>query len=144
MSSLCRKIVFLTFVITTQAFTAKKDFHSAITHEVKLDKKNENEQVKRLTFKILPEKDHLIVTESAPWEFKIIDATDGVDIKKRSWSGLSFVKSIKDTLSHSFLVTVKDDSIKPAKLTYSFTTFLCTSDKTLCYREIRKNSVIIN
>ena len=116
-----------TLLISSVAFGFGKPEHST----VEVTNQKDGESV-AFTFKIKAKTDH-VITFDAPWQLEIKDH-----------NGLKFseTKLKKDKMDEKLpgyvVKTTGTPSTAKGELEYRLTSFICTADKTKCYREVHK------
>lgn len=105
------------------AYGFGKPQHSAVEVDVKDDAGG-----KQFVLKVKPNSD-MVVTLDAPWKLEV-KGHEGLAFAKTT-----FNKADMDDKLPGFVVTGKTDKAK-GDLEYSLTSFICTKDKTQCFREV--------
>ena len=97
-------------------------------------KKDDGKKAVTFEFKIVPN-DGMVVTFDAPWKLDIKDK-DGLAVFEKASLG----KPDMDEKLPGFIVTSKPNAGSKGKLEYTLVAFICTKDKTACYREVHKGA----
>lgn len=116
---------FSTLMLATTAVAAEPALHSKvdITTAPKADSLE-------LTFKVLPT-DGLHINLDGPWKLEIKSA-DGLVFEKTTF----VKKDLKEDLTGFVVSTKGAPAKKSGELEYSLVSFVCTNDKTACYRDV--------
>jgi len=81
-------------------------------------------------FKVVPN-ENLIVTLDAPWKFVVSE------VKGATFSETTLKKEQLDQTMPGYKI-VSSKNEKSGSFKYKLTSFVCTKDKTSCYREVHK------
>jgi hypothetical protein len=117
------------FAIVMLTGAAKKPEHSSIDFS---SAKLANGEV-QLQFKVVPNKG-LTVTTDAPWKLEISEV-EGLTLASKS-----FDRTKLDEKLPGFVVSAGKPAAATGKLTYKMISFVCTENKTQCYREVHENT----
>ena len=111
-------------VASTGALAASAPEHS----KVAITQKKEGDGLS-LTFKVEPNTG-MNITLDAPWKLAL-------EAKDLSFAKTSLAKSDMDTALPGFVVkTMAKPAASQGQLKYTLTAFICTKEKTQCYREV--------
>lgn len=112
------------FSITVYATSGKA------TIEVTAAKSGDNVKVQ---FKTIPAAG-LAINDEGPWKLEIKSATGlkpaATEVKRADW---------KKEIAGFDVVATPDKGAKKAQIHYKMTTFVCTKDKSQCFREVVEN-----
>jgi len=122
--------IVLAMLLSAQAFAFGEPTHS----KVEVTTKEEGKKV-TFSFKVVPNKD-MVITLDAPWKFEIKDKAAGLKFAKESMG-----KPEMDDKLPGYVVTSSEAAAKSdGEVEYSLVSFICTADKTACYREVHKGT----
>lgn len=94
------------------------------------------------TFKVIPNPDMAATFDDAPWSLTFKDAKglkfDGVQTDAKNTAKFSHDKLDRSIPGYKVKATAAG---KSGKMKYEFHTFVCTKEKTRCYREVHKGDM---
>ena len=116
--------------VAAPAFAVGAELHSSI--DVKTAREKDGKLT--FTFKVVPG-DKMVINNDGPWK---------LDIKKSE--GITFSTTtlpkaeMKESIPGFTLTSAAPPAAKSGKVEYQMVAFVCTKDKTLCYRDVHKTT----
>lgn len=124
----------ITFLLGSLGLMPITAFAEAKHSEVIATASKAGDQV-AIEFKIkFPE--HIAINHDGPWSLVFTKAPE-LKFSKAKWD----LKDLSDSLPGFKVTTSEKPKAKAGTADYTATVFVCTKDKTQCYREVHKGSV---
>ncbi len=129
MKTICKALVLGFCVWSFSPFTAKAEGKAAGKATVEVTALSQPDSRVQFTFKTVPHGD-LVVNKEGPWKLEIISSGkiqfDKKELKRPDW---------KEDIA-GFLLTSAPSKTKSEKIKYKLVAFVCTKDKSQCFREV--------
>lgn len=129
MKTICKAIVLGFSLWSLSPFTAMATSKAASKATVEVTALGQPDNRVQFTFKTIPSGD-LVVNKDGPWKLEIISSGkiqfDKKELKRADW---------KEDISGFSLISTPA-KIKSEKIKYKLVAFVCTKDKSQCFREV--------
>lgn len=129
MKTICKAIALGFSLWSLSPFTAMATGKAASKATVEVTALGQPDSRVQFTFKTVPSGD-LVVNKDGPWKLEIISSGkiqfDKKELKRADW---------KEDIS-GFSLTSAPAKIKSEKIKYKLVAFVCTKDKSQCFREV--------
>lgn len=117
------QLVTLILLLTTSTGFAAGKAQVSVTAKATSGQKIE------LTFKTIPA-DGLAINEDGPWSLDVIDSGK-ISLTKKTYKRSDWKQDLA-----GFVITADATGQKSADIKYKLVSFICTKDKTQCFREV--------